>query len=177
MNDGKIFEKDWKDSSIKQEVFILRLNDSSLSWQHEKQSRFTVENPCDFIQFINGTLFTLELKSTKYSSISIQTDISESKMIKIHQINSLSNFSLYDNICSGFILNFRDDSLENNNVTYFLSIKNFNDFFVETQKKSINKLDIITHGGIIIEQNKKRTHYNYNVKKALLDIIEQQRGG
>lgn len=51
MNDGKIFEKDWKDSAIKQEIFILRLNDSSLSWQHEKQSRFTVENPCDFVQF------------------------------------------------------------------------------------------------------------------------------
>ena len=173
MNDGKIFEKDWKDSAMKQGVFILRLNDSSLSWQHEKQSKFTLENPCDFIQFSSGILYALELKSTKYSSISIQTDVSENGMIKMHQINSLSNFSLFDGVCAGFILNFRDEEVEENNITYFLPIKNFNDFLVECGKKSINKKDIVSYGGILIEQNKKRTHYSYNVEKVLSDIAKK----
>ena len=55
-NPGKKFEEDIKSSANTQNIFILRLNDSSLSWQHEKTSRFTAENPYDFIMFCDPNL-------------------------------------------------------------------------------------------------------------------------
>ena len=86
-NPGKKFEEDIKSSANIQNIFILRLNDSSLSWQPEKTSRFTAENPYDFIMFCEPNLFCLELKSTCYSSISIQRLPEEkNKMIKIFEI-------------------------------------------------------------------------------------------
>ena len=65
-NPGKRFEEDIKASANNQGLFILRLNDSSLSWQHEKTSRFTAENPYDFIMFCQPNLFCLELKKLEH---------------------------------------------------------------------------------------------------------------
>lgn len=95
-------------------------------------------------------------------------------MIKMHQINSLSNFSLFNGINAGFVLNFRDESVEDNNETYFLPIQNFNNFLVESGKKSINKKDVVTYGGILVEQNKKRTHYSYNINKMFSDLNKER---
>lgn len=172
-NPGKKFEEDIKSSAMMENIFILRLNDSSLSWQHEKTSRFTAENPYDFIMFFKPNLFCLELKSTGYSSMSIQRIPEEkNKMIKLHQINSLTQSSLKDGVYAGFILNFRDDEDITNNDTYFLSIQNFNNFLVESDKKSINKLDVVQHGGIRLSQKIKRTRYIYDINKMIQDIIK-----
>ena len=46
------------------------------------------------------------------------------------------------------------------------------DFLCDTDKKSINKLDIVQYGGIKISQKLKRTQYTYDVKKMLEDIIK-----
>ena len=94
MNLGKKFERQWKISADNQEVFCLRLNDSDLSFNQNKElrSRFTMQNPCDFIMFNQGNLFALELKSTHLKSIGIQREIKDNGMIKLHQINSLLNF-------------------------------------------------------------------------------------
>ena len=111
-NPGKIFETNWKMRSEKQGVFCLRLHDSDLSFNPFKdyRSKYTVENPCDFIHFHKGHLFALELKSTKYKSFSIQREESEdSKMIKLHQINSLVNFSLYDGVEAGIYPQLRNN--------------------------------------------------------------------
>lgn len=172
-NPGKKFEEDIKNSAENQGLFILRLNDSSLSWQHEKTSRFTAENPYDFIMFEMPNLFNLELKSTGYSSISIQRNPEEkNKMIKLHQINSLTQSSLHEGVFAGFIFNFRDDEDINNNYTYFMFISDFNTFLVERDKKSINKLDVVQYGGIRLDQKLKRTRYSYDIKKMIKNIRE-----
>nr|DAG35999.1 MAG TPA: hypothetical protein [Caudoviricetes sp.] len=44
----------------------------------------------------------------------------------------------------------------------------------ENDKQSINKLDCIQYGAIIIEQKIKRTHYTYNIKKMLEDIRKEE---
>ena len=171
-NPGKRFEEDIKASANNQGLFILRLNDSSLSWQHEKTSRFTAENPYDFIMFCQPNLFCLELKSTCYSSISIQRLPEEkNKMIKLHQINSLTQSSLHEGVYAGFIFNFRDEEDINNDDTYYMSIQDFNNFLVERDKKSINKLDVVQYGGIKLSQKIKRTRYTYDINKMIQDAI------
>lgn len=171
-NKGKKFENNFKESALKYNLFILRLNDTELSFMKNREARFTPMNPCDFICFKDGFLFMLELKSTEYNSIPIQRlPTEETKMIKSHQINSLVKYSNYEGINCGFVFNFREkDSL--NEETFYMSIQNFSNFLVERDKKSINKLDVIQYGGIKIEQTLKRTQYLYNVKKMLDDIIE-----
>lgn len=87
-NKGKKFERNFRDSAIDQGVLIVRLNDTNLSFipGKEKNSRFTADNPCDFILYEKPNIYFLELKSTEYSSISIQrlpTDPKD-KMIKAH---------------------------------------------------------------------------------------------
>lgn len=176
MNPGKIFEQQWKLSSENQKICCIRLKDSDMSFHPEKElrSKFTAKNPCDFIQFFQGHLFAMELKSTQYNSISIQIDEEDSqKMIKKHQINSLINLANYEGVVAGFVLNFREkDSLAED--TYFIDIQHFSDFLDKTGKKSINRLDIVQFGGINIHQTLKRTKYIYDVKKALEKIIQDK---
>ena len=172
-NEGKKFEKDIKESFENQGIWLLRLSDSSLSWQHEKTSRFTVNNPCDFLAYNKPYLFALECKSTKYRSLSFTIDPKENAMIKAHQINSLVNFSLVDGIYAGFILNFRNEDDVSKGVTYWLSIKDFSDFINETDKKSINRLDVVQHNGIIIDQKLKRTRFTYDIQKLINDITKE----
>ena len=176
MNKGKAFEKDFQEAAKNDELFVLRLHDTSLSWQHEETSRFQPENPCDFLVYKLPNLFAIECKSTCYKSLTIQRDIKDktSKMIKAHQINSLVKFAQQDGVFAGFLFNFRDDEDILNNVTYWLSIQNFSKFLYENNKQSINKLDCIQYGAIIIEQKIKRTHYTYNIKKMLEDIRKEE---
>ena len=176
MNKGKAFEKDFQEAAKNDELFVLRLHDTSLSWQHEKTSRFQPENPCDFLIYELPNLFAIECKSTCYKSLTIQRDIKDktSKMIKAHQINSLVNFAQQEGVFAGFLFNFRDDEDISNNVTYWLSIQNFSKFLCENDKQSINKLDCIQYGAVIIEQKIKRTHYTYNIKKMLEDIRKEE---
>lgn len=169
MNQGKKFERNWKESSDFYKICTIRLNDSDMSFHQFKElrSRFTAHNVADFIQYYKGKLFAMELKSTEYSSISIQREPEEeSKMIKLTQINSLVNLSQYDGVIAGLVLNFRQkDSVEED--TYFLNIKDFSNFLVSTDKKSINKLDIVQNNGLIVKQKLKRTNYLYNVQDLL----------
>lgn len=171
---GKVFERQFKLSSEQEGLLIVRLNDSDLSFNPLTKSftRFTAKNPCDYILYLYPNIFFIELKSTEYNSISIQEDIKEEKMIKLHQVNSLTNLSLHEGVFSGFIFNFREkENLEED--TYYLSIQNFLKFRELTQKKSINKLDIVQYGGIKINQTLKRTHYIYHVKDLFEKIQER----
>ena len=170
-NKGKLFEGDFQQSCEKTGVFVMRLHDTSLSWQHELTSRFTVENPCDFIMFVSPDLYAIECKSTTYNSMSIQrTKDDKASMIKMHQINSLTKFDKFDNVHAGFLLNWRNDDDVTDNVTYWLSIDGFNRFLDESAKKSINKTDCENYGGIPIQQVLKRSRYLYNIKKMAGDI-------
>ena len=103
MNQGKKFEHNFKQSCENDGIFCLRLTDSDLSFNPNKdlRSRFTVKQPADLIVYYNGYLFTLELKNTKGKNFSFQRDPKlPDGMIHYHQINSLVNMGLYDGIIS-----------------------------------------------------------------------------
>lgn len=181
MNPGKILEKQWKQSSENQHIFIYRIKDTDNSFDSTKQkmnnTQFSTPNPCDYLQFHKGLLLPLELKSTCGKSVSFEREPKSGGLIKFHQITSLKNFSEYEGVYPGFILEFREeDDLKNvlDVHTYFIYIQNFLDFMAETDKNSINKLDIIDHGGIIIESKKLRKHFLYNIKKLFDTIVEKQ---
>ena len=50
---------------------------------------------------------------------------------------------MHEGVYAGFIFNFRDEEDINNDDTYYMSIQDFNNFLVERDKKSINKLDVV----------------------------------
>lgn len=172
INRGKKIEKLFQESAEKEDLCIIRLNDSATSWQGGA-ARFTPENPCDFLLYHYPFLYALELKSTIGTSFSIQRDIHEaSKMIKAHQINSLIQLSQYRGITAGFIFDIYSEK-ENEEYVYFLSIENFSTFLEKTEKKSINLQDIKEYGGIAIETKKKRKWSNM----LLLPWLEYMEGG
>lgn len=178
-NAGKKFEQLWKQSAEKQDLFILRLNDSDMSFNPNKElrSRFTLKSPADFVLYGYSHLYLMEMKSTHCKSISFQRELNDSGMIKLHQISSLSNFSLYDGVEARFVINFRheDDGEAYSEDSYYWPIQEFNDYFISTDKKSAKPIDIVQHGGIIINQTQKRKLYDYNVKKLLEDIVNRRK--
>ena len=118
--------------------------------------------------FHKGHLFAIECKSTKYKSMSFQIDKNDksTKMIKYHQIDSLTDMSKYNGVRAGFILNFRDE-VHNMERTYFQDIKDFNNMCKKINKQSFNEMDLILNGAIKIEGIKKRVHYTWNIDEFL----------
>lgn len=173
---GKIFEKDFQNSAKNQGVWIMRLNDTSLSWEKEKNARFTPNNICDFIIYRKPYLFLIECKSSCYKTMSIQPTPDDAKaMIQAHQISDLANASIVDGIFAGFVLNYRDDEVIDNSTTYWLSIDNFSQFLVDLNRKSIGETHVAQYHGIAVEQTKKRTHFTYDINKMLDDIVNQDK--
>lgn len=175
-NSGKIFEEDFK-KSIPDYCLLIRLPDPPQSFTQRSDTRFSKKNPCDFIMYDSKSrlLFALELKTTKYKSMSfddINNSEEQNKMIHRHQIIGLTNYSKYDGVCAGFIFNFRD---EKNNVerTYFQRIDDFNKMANKIDKKSFNELDLIVDGNAIkLCGEKKRTHYIWNIDEFLKNMNE-----
>lgn len=175
-NDGKKFEQKWRECAEKAKIFTLRIADSDMSFhtQRELRSRFTQKSPYDFLHYYRGELFCLELKHTKYKSISFQlTPDDTDGMIHSHQINSLVNASMFEGVHAGFIFNFRKEDEHNpDEDTYYMSIQDFSNFAVNTTKKSINKLDIVENGGVIIHCERKRTRFIYDVEGCFKEVLK-----
>lgn len=171
-NPGKTFETDFRDSCKASDIFILRLNDTFVLNKSLGKEGITKRNPCDYIVYYNGILYLIECKSTKYKSMSYSLDPFDggSPMIKEHQITSLMQNNMYDGVRCGFILNFRDETTPSNSLTYYLPIEGFSNFLISTDKKSINKVDIVDNGGLIVPSKLKRTHFYYDVPQMMEDI-------
>ena len=168
MNEGKKFEQIFK-KSIPDYCLTIRLNDTAQSFKKSNFARFTPKNKCDFVVFNTQTqtLYCLELKSTKYKSISfedIYSDEEQEKMIHKHQILSLIDFSEFNHVISGFILNFRDEKNDMER-TYFQDIRDFLKMCKDIKKKSFNELDLLTHNAMKIDGERKRINYVWNVEK------------
>lgn len=168
INDGKQFEKDWRESVVRSGYFYYRLKDSAQAFGDNKEMsglRFSLKNPFDCFIFANKWLFALELKSTKNISMSfyrsdfIDKEKRQTFMIKEHQIRGLSDASCYPDIVAGFILNFRESEM-----TYFWKIKDFLEFSENTDKKSFNEDDILKYNGKIVTQKKKIKRFTYDIK-------------
>lgn len=166
-NTGKVFEADFR-TSLPSHVLIVRLNDSPQAFSKSKLTRFTCRTPCDFILFDGKTLYPVELKTTKYRSISfenINDDDDQNKMVHKHQILGLTEFSKYENVKAGFFFDFRDEENDCERC-YFQRIEDFNNMVKQINKKSFNELDLLTVGKAIkIQGEKKRTRYRWKLDK------------
>lgn len=176
-NSGKIFEEDVR-LSIPSYCFFHRLKDPPQSFSKKKGDlRFSWKNPCDVMIFDTKKrlFYALELKSTKNGSMSFEDiNIEEKqpkKMIHKHQIESLLEFSKYENIKSGFIFNFRNEDNGTQN-TYYQEINDFIKMTNSINKKSFNEKDLMNFSPIFIHGDKKRTHYKWDFDKCLFEVLE-----
>jgi len=168
MNNGKIFEKEFRDS-VPEDVYFYRLRDPASSFDQSAQTnlRFSITNDYDCFMYQKPNFFPIELKSTQGTSMSIQFSKEEKgKMIKINQIEGLLKAQKHDGAYAGFLLNFRETE-----HTYWLGVNEFNQFYTTTTKKSINEKDIQEYKGILIPQRKKKVRYAYDVLK-MIELIK-----
>ena len=157
VNPGKKFENDFQKSINKEEVFIHRLKDGATrTGANGEMIRLQNKNLCDFILFKGNKLVLVELKSFLGKSMSfsnIKNTIEEQEKF----ICNLLQETKKENIKAYFVLNFRE--LEE---TYAIEMETFNEFYNNTDKKSINISDVKKLGKKLA-QYKKRTSYRYNV--------------
>lgn len=165
-NQGKVFEEQIK-KSVPDYVLLYRIPDSAQSFGHTDYLRFSAKNPFDYLLWDSKKhiLYALELKSMDGKSISFDRSPSDKGgKIHYHQILGLNNWSKYDGIICGFLIEFRQIE-----TTIFLEISEFNRLIGIIPKKSFN-FDDLEKCGIdytIVEQQKARTRYTYNIEKLL----------
>lgn len=168
LSPGKQFEKSFEDSAKKDKIFFYRIKDNTGAFNPacmkcpNSKTQFTVKNECDSFLYKKPILLPIEFKSTKSKSISLSD-----KIIRPQQIKRLTEWLEYDGVIPGFVLNFR----ESNNQTYFLHIKNFNDYVANPDRKNKSSIPISTckEVGIQIKNNILKTNYRYDIK----DLLEQ----
>lgn len=123
-NPGKIFEDDVKKSCQRDNLFVDRVRDNATSYcdVDEIESLYAKENPYDFHIYKYPNLMCVELKHTKYTSLSIQRNKDEkNKMIKLHQIEALTNASQFEGVKAGFLFCFLNEN-NNQESTYYMPI-------------------------------------------------------
>lgn len=179
MNVGKQFEADFSSSVPISYVLLHRLKDTAQSYNNSKDTSFTWDNPCDFFMFDSKSyiFYAIECKSTKSKSMSFQTDKNDKskKMIKYHQIKSLTEFSQYNRAVCGLFLNFRNEN-DDNQRTYFINIKDYNSMIKKINKKSFNEIDLIMFGNAVkISGYKKRVHWHWDIDLFLKSQGEQNK--
>lgn len=175
-NPGKKFEDVFKKSINKEKHLLLRIPDPPQSFIKSEYSKFSNENPCDFVLFDTETklMCLLELKTTKYKSMNFQInkEDKQQKMIKYHQINSLTKFSNYDGVVAGFVFNFRDEDKKLER-TYFQRVVDFNKMINNLDKKSFNEMDLLLNNAIKIHGIKKRVNYKWDIEGLLYNIVKE----
>lgn len=177
-NLGKKFEKNLKEAAKKEGIFFYRIADSTQSFGGGNSS-FTHDSLADAFVFYEGTLFALELKSTKFKSVTVERDNTAEnshKMIKKNQIKNLIECQSYDNVEACFIFNFReqDGDVILNEHTYIMNINDFSNFLESTDKMSINEKDILEFGGLPIESIKKKKWFTYKIKDGLENYLRKE---
>lgn len=177
LNSGKIFESDLS-SSFPDYCMKHRLRDSAQSFTTHSDTRFSWDNECDFFLFDTKArlLYTIECKTTKFKSMSWESKSeyeqnktlkkSTTRLIKYHQIKSLNDFADYQNVIPCFILNFRNEGL-NEQRTYFIHIKDFMKMIAVIGKKSFDEMDLILNGAIKIHGLRRRTRYAWDINEFL----------
>lgn len=166
-NVGKQFEEDFA-NSVPPYVLLYRIKDTAQSYNNSENTKFTKQNPCDYFLFDGKTqiFYPVELKTTKSKSFTFQVDEKEktSKMIKYHQVKSLTDFSRYDGVIAGFFFNFR---FENEQITYFQRIEDYNNMTKTINKKSFDAINLLQFNAVKINGAKKRVHYTWDLDSFL----------
>ena len=179
-NSGKKFEKCFA-NSVPDYCLSYRLKDPPQSFNTNIAGiRFSWDNPCDYFVFSNKHRFllALELKSTKYPSISFE-DIrlgndQPKKMIHKHQIEDLMKINAdNDYAVGGFLFNFRNDD-NGAEVCYYQNADDFWDMAESLGKKSFNAIDLIKSGTAIkVGGMKKRVNYSWDIDSLIEQISKQ----
>lgn len=175
MSIGKDFELQIKKSAPPYSL-LYRLPDAAQSFGGGNL-RFSRKNPFDFLLWDSKThtLYALELKTVSGKSISFERNKDEHGLIHWHQICGLYDWSCYDGIIAGFIIEFR--AIEK---TIFIKIDEFKKMMSFIPKKSftINDLEANSISYFVIPQHIARTKYTYDIDKLLTNfggqINEQQ---
>lgn len=111
------------------------------------------------MMFDGQTFYTLELKSVSTNSVSFERCKGDKGIIHKYQLDSLSKFSKYKNVVSGFILDFRKSE-----HTYFAEINKVLNMIGKINKKSFNEEDLSLYcSPIDIKKRKLRVNYRYDV--------------
>lgn len=170
-NEGKNFESIIK-SNAPIYLKVTRIPDPPQSFTQRDDTRFSKKNPYDYEAFdsLHRIQYSLELKSVSQKYITYHTSENDEKEkkganIKWHQIDGLTKASEYDNVVAGFLFNFRLDNGEQ--LLYFMNIKDFNKFRKDTNKRSLNIMDISLNGGVRISGEKLRVNYRWNLDEFL----------
>lgn len=111
------------------------------------------------MMFDGQTFYTLELKSVSTNSVSFERCKEDKGIIHKYQLDSLSKFSKYKNVVSGFILDFRKSE-----HTYFAEINKVLNMIGKINKKSFNEEDLSLYcSPTDIKKRKLRVNYRYDV--------------
>ena len=166
MNIGKLFETQIK-KSVPDYALLYRLPDPPQSFGGGNL-RFSSRNPFDLLvwDLDKSILYDLEMKTVEGKSIWFERSKEEKGEIQFPQIAGLNEWSKYDGIICGFVIEFR--KIEK---TVFIKISEFNKLINAIPKKSFNYDDLEKYGVqyVIIEQQMARTLYTYNMDKFLQD--------
>nr|DAZ41340.1 MAG TPA: penicillin-binding protein-related factor A [Caudoviricetes sp.] len=184
-NNGKVFEDNFKDSAEKQNLLYERFPDSNKFGQNRNKFgqnnggaiRFTLNSPCDCFLFDSYSLFYVELKATKNTSISFNQpsyeDTKKKVMIKPHQVRSLLKRTNFDNVYAMLVLDYADRTNSKGETTeggtYAIPIVDFVEWTRYCGKKSINK-DDAEQIGIKVDRRKKKVNYEYDIVGMLKTI-------
>lgn len=169
-NPGKHFEEQVK-KSVPDNVYYYRCRDEAQSFQ--KSALYSHKNDFDCMMFYSGHLFCFELKSTKGKSCSFETDPSENAIIHYHQIDGLKKAANYNGIIPCFLVNWRNDEL-NTQITYAITISDFEEMINKINKKSFNVVDMINYGAVKVDSTKLKVNYKYDIEKLLNDLINRE---
>ena len=145
----------------------MRINDTYYTAKQYDPKAFVPSQVCDYILHYNGTLFMTELKSSEKKYMTIERD--KAGMIKKHQYEQMSR-NENTNEHGLFVLQFLRDT--DDEITYAMKSTDFMQFLSESDKSSINMLDVVQHGGIVIEQAASRTRKHYNVQDVLDKLVK-----
>ena len=166
-NVGKLFEQSFR-NSVPSYALYYRLPDPPQSFGGGNL-RFSSKNPFDCLIWDSErhTLFAIEIKTVSGKSISFERSKQEKGEIHFHQIQGLNDWSKYDGIIAGFIIEFRQIE-----KTVFIRIEDFNKLIEKIPKKSFNFDDLDSNeiDYIFIPQHKKKVNYRYDVEELLRSV-------
>ena len=168
-NTGKLFEAAIK-AAIPPHCLLIRIPDPPQSFIKSENTRFSRQNPCDYLCYDSdtGLLHCWELKTTSAKSMSfedIESKEPQSKMIHKHQILGLLNFSEYKGVEAGFLFNFRHFEGEPNYIetTYYMDVNDFLKMTKAIDRKSFNEIDAVLYGAKRINGIKKITRFSWDI--------------
>lgn len=169
INEGKRFEEDFK-NSVPSDVWYYRFRDGTGNFQGGKNEnvRFQASNIADNQLFYRGTLYVLELKSTKNTSIPYSMIFNKDSKSNMRKKRDLLDASNHNGIVSGYVVNFRKY-----NRTWFMTSLQLEQFLNDYQHiRSSIPVSFFNENCLIIEQEKKVSRYRYNIKKFINEAIQ-----